>query len=73
MQKSGLIVAKKAASTGPQITITQYYMKIVLQIDKQDPSYKIIPRYKNFDKFISNYEAFHSPSGFRRLIRKDMG
>ena len=45
--------------------------KVIVKINPPDPSPETIVRHKNFGKFISKYAKFHSPSGFRWLIRRD--
>ncbi len=45
--------------------------KIIVKINQPDPSPETIVRHKNFGKFIDKYRQFHTPSGFRNLLRKD--
>ncbi len=46
--------------------------KIKVNINKPDPSEAVVRKYKNFDRFVSKYQQFHTPSGIRYLFKHDI-
>lgn len=45
--------------------------KVIVKINQPDPPTEVIHKHKNFGMFINKYYQFHTPSGFRQLLRKD--
>ena len=46
--------------------------KVIIKINDPNPKPETIVKHKSFKTFVNDYYKYHTPSGFRKLMRTDI-